>query len=243
MLPDDWRRQLVEVIRGAETPDTSWFSGGPHLSPTEQIAIYQEQYRLRLGDALREELPGCLHLWGNEADAVLFAYLNAYPSESWTLDRVHQHLPRFLCETGRDAAWIEMAELECAVSRSFEARDVPPLPPEALTGTPALALSPAVERLRFRFPVHRLRSALLMEEELPSLEEGDYPVILCRPERQVRHLELHPAAWALVDTIGQGGSLAEALAVASRDTDPTWLAGQLGSWFQLFVERRVLVAG
>ena len=87
-LPPDWQEQMVDWIRGASPPSGEWFAGGPALGPQQQIEVYVRQFRLRLMDCLREDVPGYAALAGDRCDAVLAAYLAAYPPRSWTLSDV-----------------------------------------------------------------------------------------------------------------------------------------------------------
>ena len=70
-LPDDWRETFVEMVQGKRPLEADWFTGGPALSPMEQIEVYKNQYRLRLYDALVEEVPGLAHLLGGGVEPTL----------------------------------------------------------------------------------------------------------------------------------------------------------------------------
>ena len=58
MLPADWQVRFVEMVRGAAPLEGTWFAGGQGLSPVEQIGVYRDQFRMRLGESLSAELPG-----------------------------------------------------------------------------------------------------------------------------------------------------------------------------------------
>jgi hypothetical protein len=229
MLPPDWQEQLAAVIRGAAEPDLSWFACGLTLSPQEQVGVYQEQYRLRLWDALVEEVPGLRWLLGDRAQEVLWAYLDACPPRSWTLNRVADRLAGWLRDAGHPQAWVDMAVLDAAVAASFDAADGRPLTPEALTLD--LSLTPHVRLLELRHTVHLVRSAALERREVPALEARDLRLVVFRRGHGVRHAEAEDGAWALLRAIEAGTPLVEALGGLEPE-DGAKVAG----WFQGFAE-------
>jgi len=239
-LPPDWRTRMVEMIRGAAPLDGSWFAGGPALGPVDQIGVYRDQYRMRLGDALIEEVPGwCALVDEAERDAVVAAYLSAHPSRTWTLNRVADAFAAWLERRGAPVEQVEMARLDFVVQRGFEAADGRPLRPEDLASVPPLRLQPHVGLLRLTTDVHRARAAALAGRSLPELSRGDFPVVVFRRGVRMRHWELPLGAWAVLDGIGRGlpvgAAIERALVEGLLGEDD--LGERLSGWFRDFVTR------
>jgi hypothetical protein len=243
-LPGDWRERTLAMIRGAEPLAGDWFSGGPVCTPLDQIAIYADQYRMRLGDAVRSEIPGLVHLMGEATDDQLRRYVAACPSRTWTLHRVAERLAGWLAEQGAPRAWVEMAELDRAVQRGFEAADLPPVTPERLAVEPTLVLQPHVTLLRLSWNVHEVRSAVLSQKEAPELREGHFPVVVFRRGTRMRHWEVPIGLFALLDAIGEGSSVALAIDAAFRSgrVDLPTLQREIGGWFREMATRSLVSA-
>lgn len=235
MLPEDWRTRLAEVVRGAEEPDPSWFTGSATLTPAEQIGIYQEQYRLRMRRALVEDIPGVRHLLGARAEEVLDRYLAERPTSSWTLNHLAYALPEWLDARGAPIAVRDMARLEVAVARSFVARDPKPLDAGGLgPGTP-LRLTPPTTLLRLHTDVHQVRARLRAGGTPRPPRASDARVLVYRSGGAVRHTELEPGAFALLEAFSEGASL-DAVIDAVPDLD----VAAVGRWFAWFAERSLL---
>ncbi|MCO4746986.1 MAG: putative DNA-binding domain-containing protein [Proteobacteria bacterium] len=245
MLPADWRARMAEIVRGAEDPDASWFAGGVVLGPLDQIGVYRDQYRLRLGDAVRDELPGFCALVDDaeRIDELVFAYLAAHPSQSYTLNRIADAFPAFLATQDVPQAWLEMVALDRAVMDGFEAAEGHTIRPEQLATTPRLRLQPHVRLLRLQHDVHRFRSAVISDEPLPELAEQAVCLVVFRRALKMRHLEVPPSCLAVLEAIGEGAALGDALSEAvAAGADPSVLQERLGDWFRLFAERDLVEA-
>lgn len=241
-LPDDWRERFVEMVRGAEPLKADWFTGGPALSPMEQLEVYHGQYRIRLYEALADEVPGLTALLGPGAEPYLRAYLYDRPSGSWTLNRVGHGLVAWMTERGAPQPFLDMAQLDLAVQTGFDAADGEPVPPEAFASMPALRLQAHVQLLRLRSNVHWIRSASLSGKEAPELVEADYGVVVFRRDRKMRHWEMPKGAFAILEGISLGRSVPEAidraftLGVLNMET----LAEDVGVWFKDFSSRNLV---
>jgi len=244
-LPAGWRRGMVDMIRGAAPLSGSWFRGGPGCTPEQQIGIYRDQYRLRLVGAVKQEVLGLKHLLGDEADDVLWRFVQARPSRTWTLDRIAGGLPEWLAQQPEGtAARVDMARLDAAVQRGFTAANGAALTPEEILGGPIrLALAAPVSLLRLRTTVHEVRGALLAGVEPPAVREEPVCLVVFRRGIRMRHWAVSAAELALLEGIERGLPLAEAVEEPVRTgvMDGATLATEIGGWFQAFAERRLLV--
>jgi Putative DNA-binding domain len=237
MLPPDWQRQMVEQIRGAQPAAGDWFSGGPGLSPTDQLEVYREQFRLRLIDAVVEELPGLCHLLGDGRDEVLWAYLQDHPPHTWTLNRVADHMPAWLEARGGSPAQVQMASLDLLVSAGFEAGAPRPLEPASLLGAPYLRRTPPTGLLHLSWSVHQVRSAVVGGTAPLQLEPGDWHLVVFRRGLRMRHLEIEPPLWRILAALDGTKPLDQALGEGLQGGDlPADLGGALQRWFRQLAE-------
>jgi hypothetical protein len=230
---------MVEMIRGAETLNASWFTGGPALTPLEQIGVYRNQYRLRLHDALADEVPGFVAMVGDGAEPLLRAYLFDCPSGSWTLNRISYGLVAWLEQRMCPARFVDMARLDVAVQQGYEAAGADPVPPEAFATMPKLALQAHVTLLRLSHNVHWLRSAALMGKPVPEPEQGDYGVVVFRRGIKMRHWEMPKGAFAILEAIDAGKTVPESIDVAFSQgmLNAETLAADIGQWFKDYTSR------
>lgn len=206
----------------------------------ERINVYAHGYWSRLLECLREDFPMLLAALGDEMfDAFAIGYLQAYPSQSYTLGKLGARFPQYLeetspqaddADTGADAnAWlvplIELAVLERAVSDIFDApggETLGFLTPEGLAAiepqrraTMRLAPLPTFRLLRFRSEVNDYFSALRESSEpqaVPLADLGDTYLALSRREFVVRRHPLTREQFELLTSLAAGEPLGEALA-------------------------------
>lgn len=242
-LPDDWRQQMADMVAGRTPLDDALFAGGPILSPIQQIGVYRRQYQLRMYDALVDEVLGLHKLLGDRARDVLWAYLDAHPSHTWTLNRIADRIVDWLRENDAPIEQIEMAMIDRGVQQGFEARNGTPITPESLAGMPRLRLQPPVGLLRLTTNVHVIRGAVLADKEAPPLEHGlDVTLVLFRRDNRMRHWELNPAAWTVLKGISEGKDLMEAISVAIEQglVTPESLADEVQGWFKDFAQHQLV---
>lgn len=242
-LPEGWQTQLVDMIRGAIPPDPAWLGGGVGLSPTQQLAVYQEQYTLRMASALRQNYPGLCAWRGPCSEHALVTALREDPPRSWTLERVGLGLPEWLARHGAAPAEVELAQVDRAVTLGFSAADTRPLDPGALGPDTPLALGPHVSLLRLTHSVHRWRAQALSGQPPDPLEPGAFSVVVYRHEDRMKHLEVHPTALLLLEAL-DGRALLQALPEAlARGADAAELGAHVGAWLATFTARGVVGAG
>jgi hypothetical protein len=222
------------------------------LTALERLQIYGSAYYARLLECLREEFPVLLHALGEETfDAFAFAYLQKYPSHSYTLNQLGAALPHFLTETrpvGAEETWpdflIDLATLEWNFSEVF---DGPGVEGESLfDSAQLLAISaeewtsarlvpvPCLRLLTLRFPAHRYYSAVRRQEGVEPPEPSETYLAITRRDYVVRHYPLERTAFVLLQQILAGKCVGEAIdAVAgSAEMDLDLLALRLQEWFR-----------
>ena len=97
---------------------------------------------------------------------------------------------------------------------------------------------------RLRTTVHETRSALMTGAEPPAVREEPVNLVVFRRGIKMRHWAVSAAELVLLEAIGQGVPLAEAIEEPVRRgaIDGVTLAAEIGGWFEAFAERRLLVA-
>src|SRR5262249_36362294 len=127
-----------DELAGVSVPDV--IRASRTLTPVERVAIYQRMYPIRMYEALEGDYPALQHFLGDDSfDALVRAYIETYPSRSYSLNRLGDHLPEFIRTTSgikRPDFCYELARLELAVTEVFDAPETPPLSEAAIAGVP-----------------------------------------------------------------------------------------------------------
>ncbi|HVS34082.1 MAG TPA: DNA-binding domain-containing protein [Gemmataceae bacterium] len=226
------------------------------LTAMERLAIYGNSYFLRLLECMREEFPAVAHCLGAETfDAFSNAYLQKYPSRSYTLCQLGARFPGFLVETrppreeGEPAvSWPEfladLALYEWTFSEVFdgpgvEGRDV--LDEEKVRAVPPerwpdarLVPVPCLRLLPLRFPVQEYH-AQVREEKSPSVPApAETPLAVVRRDYVVHYSTLSPLEYRLLSSLVAGRRVGEVIeeVAQSPGADLDHLAANLHDWFQ-----------
>ena len=223
-------------------------AGSDRLSPAEQVDIYRRQFWLRHIDSLREDHPGLCYILGDDGfEAFCRAYLSAHPPRTPSLRELGADVAAFAegwegFDPQRRALAVEMARYELAFVDVFDGADVPPLDPQKLAALPdeawetaRIVLHPLMARMRFDYPVHRLRYAIRegKQPELPAAEPTR--VVLFRRDLVIHYEELQPLAHELLEALAAGEALVGAmnrLAAAAGPAAEAELQASVGDWFR-----------
>ncbi len=101
-----WMQGCIVHDEGVEAA-ARWIKPSARMAPVERLDIYRGMYEVRLVEALRVDYRALERFLGEEIFGELAAmYLRAYPSRSYTLNRLGDGLPGFV----RVLAELELAE-------------------------------------------------------------------------------------------------------------------------------------
>jgi hypothetical protein len=211
-------KRLAEVILPSRT-----------LTAVERVGIYHGMYLLRMEEALATDYPGLKHLLGDRAFfALVRAYVQEYPSRHFSLNRLGDHLPEYLLRApglARRAFCHDLARLELALSRVFDAPQTLPLTPDAIEAVPPQAwenarLVPvaALAVLAFRYPVGAYLDSVSDEKSHahPRRRREDTWAVVYRRDYSVWRRDLSRGAHHLLSEVIAGRTVGEAVASAMR---------------------------
>jgi hypothetical protein len=220
----------------------------------ERLDIYHRAYFARLVECLRDEFPVLLHALGDEAfDAFALAYLQKYPSRSYTLNLLGSYLPQYLAETRppeeeSGLSWpdflVDLATLELNFAAVF---DGPGVEGQQLLDVETLQLLapeqwlesrlvpvPCLRLLTLRFPANKYYRAVRKKKQ-PALPQPR-PTYLALTRRQfiVRHYEFSRLQHVLLSALVAGDSVADALEKTAATAGPQLarLEGLVHKWFR-----------
>lgn len=234
------------------------------VTAADRLAIYANAYYARLLECLASFFPVLKTAVGDEVfEGFAFEYLQHYPSESYTLDRLGDNFARFLDETRPEpeegsepgeVSWpdflIDLATLEWTLNKVFDGPGVefqPLLTAEALQAFPPESFAdarlvpvPCLRLLTFRYPVNAYYTAARHAEEgeevaVPDPEEER--IALSRRDFVVRRYPLDAAQYALLEKILADETVGEALAAAAEVSglDDEGLGDAFQAWFRFWV--------
>jgi hypothetical protein len=222
-----------------------------------RLGIYADAYRLRLGEALGNDFEALHGLLGDEQFyKVCLKYIEAHPSQHFSLRYFGQHMAIFLRLTEPYAGQpvlAELAEFEWALIDAFDARDS-----EVVTLDDMRKLAPAawpemrfdmhesVRRLEFAWNVQQLWNALKEDStpEPPQRSEAAQPWLIWRRELMTYFRSLTvQEAWAL--DAARGGENFSALCEGlcewvEEDKAAVTAAGFLHRWVSDGLIKKVL---
>ena len=228
-------RQFPHLIRPSRTLDSF-----------DRIGIYRGMYLARLQEALEADYPGLLHFLGRKRFSDLArGYVDRYPSQSYTLNRLGDHLPEYIRSSPgmvRKDFLYELARFELLMSRLFDAEESAVLTPEAIAAVPpesweTARLKPiaALSVQALRYPVGAYLEAARQGIPRPGTRRKDHWAVVYRRHYALRWLDLTRPAYRLLHALISGVPLGDALSgVLSHRRQPVGEV-QLFSWFRGWV--------
>lgn len=214
---------LVRRDGAAAHPDLELFvNGSSRLSAARHLDIYRYSYVARLRECMKNQFSALTYALGEELFQ-MFAdqYLDAYPSDSYTLNELGGRFPRFLQETRPDAgleekeSWIDfiiqLAHFEYTLSVIFDAHsDDESQPADDDTPDEELKLNPLLRLFHHPYPICRyyLDVTRKREPELP-LAEDSYCVVT-RNNYRLGLLEINLAQYHFLRVLVRENSVGKA---------------------------------
>ena len=217
------------------------------LTSFDRIEIYNKQYWFRLLDSLYEDFPGLRALIGDERyHQMSIAYLDKYPSTSFSLRDLGQHMEKFLT---REPKWTaphhrlarDIVRLEWAHIVAFDGDELPPLEVDELLdgadpATLRLYFQPYLTFLACDYPVDdfiitvrrreepRGEASNAVSEKLPRAKtrKVNLPkpeksyIVVHRHDHGVWYKRLEPEAWRICRALQKGLTAAGSLRARPR---------------------------
>lgn len=248
-------RSTTAVAQGLVTANS-------RMSAIERIELYNRQYWFRLMESFMDDFPGLMAVLGERRfDKLMFTYLQKYPSRSWSLITLGQHLRGFInshpkLTAPHTALAFDMARLEWAQIEAFSAEELPPLSTETLQSTPPsrlrIGLQPHVRLLHLHhaaddflvsYNKEQLRNDAshtllypprpLRQKLFRRAKSKDIFVAVHRHDFRVYFKRLDPDAFALLSSLRDGIPLQKAFDTVARKAhlSPEEWSHSVQMWF------------
>jgi len=222
------------------------------MTSAERIGVYHGMYLMRMEEALETDYPVIrYHLGDHQFAHLVREYVERYPSTSYTLNRLGDHLPQFFLDEPEwhEAGFLhDLARLELAMTEVFDEQESP-----VLSATELEAVPPETwEEARLR-PISAFRLLEFKHAVIPNLvayhEDRPSPsprrraswVALYRRDYSVLRLELTRAEYDLLKAIVDGAPLGEALATAAASKSQRQQA-KVFRWFRTWISEGLFTA-
>jgi hypothetical protein len=236
------------------------------LTSFERIEIYNRQYWFRLLDCLYDDYPGLRAILGDPKFRRLrVAYLEHYPSNSFTLRDLGSRLVQFLIERPElthphEEIALDMARFEWAQVVAFDGLALPAVSVDELLGVnPAklrLQRQPYLTLLKLHYPLDdfvialKKRDAAMRGEASNAVDTSQDKqskpqrrprlpkrqqifLVVHRHDNALYYKRLEPQAYALLQALQDGKSLAKACEIAVKGANGAGekVAAKIGDWF------------
>ncbi|HLX71425.1 MAG TPA: DNA-binding domain-containing protein [Verrucomicrobiae bacterium] len=250
-----WRdgRSMKKVATGFIKPND-------RLNSFERLEIYNRQYWYRIKDCFYEDYPGLRAILGEDRfERLALAYLEQYPSESFTLRNLGRRLVGFLEANPRlikplQKPAVDMARLEWAHIEAFDNEARPRLQVDSLLGADPdkvqLGLQPHLTLLQLGYELDnflvKLRHGQALRSEASNamtqrrvgqrrpikkhLRPKSISLAVHRHDDTVYYKRLQPAQFRLLSAFKSGATLTEACEMLAESGDLD--AEQIKKWFE-----------
>jgi hypothetical protein len=220
-----WMQSALIRPDGGDAPSANpeyLINGSSRLTAARHLNIYRQSYIARLRECMKNQFSALAYALGEELFQ-MFAdqYLDAYPSDSYTLNELGRRFPDFLEETRPDAgeeekeSWIDfiiqLARFEYSLSLIFdEHSDHENALATASTPDAQLKLAPSLHLFQHPYPICRYYLDVTRKQnpELP-LEEDSYCVVT-RNNYRLSLLQIKPAQYYFLEILARRDSIAQA---------------------------------
>ncbi|MCR9245411.1 MAG: DNA-binding domain-containing protein [bacterium] len=218
----------------------------PRLDAAAMLQIYNGGYLARLVEALQGDYGAVAHVLGADGFQDLVArYLAEFPSRHPNLNRLGRCLPAFIARDDglpHRAFVAELAELELACARAFDAPEFEPLAvdqfgdvaPEQWMSA-RFTSNPSLQLLAFEHPVDEFYQPWKEGSPVDVPEPLSSHVAVFRKDERVWRQRFTPSMHAVLSALVGGQPLGEALA-AAEEGEP------VAEWFQSFAADGLFVS-
>jgi hypothetical protein len=222
------------------------------MTPAERLGVYHGMYLMRMVEALETDYPVIrYHLGDHQFGHLVREYVQRYPSTSYTLNRLGDHLPQFFLEQPDwpDAEFLhDLARLELAMTQVFDeqeslvlgSEELEAVSPEAWEGARLRPIA-AFRLLEFTYAVIPSLVAYHEDRPAPSPRRRASWLALYRRDYSVLRLELSRAEHDLLRSLVGGAPLGEALATAAASKSPRQQA-KIFRWFRTWISEGLFTA-
>jgi hypothetical protein len=193
------------------------------MAPLERLAVYQGMYPLRMHDALAADYTGLKAFLGPHMFEHFVAdYVAKHPSRSYTLNRLGDHVPRFLktWHHPKRAFLADLARLELAVTETFDAEEgsspaAPPAHVDVDWEGRRFGIAPTLRLLSFRHAAGPALDALKAGRRVSTRPKPSWAAVH-RRSFVVYRLDLSRGEYHLLSALAGGEPLGKALRLAAR---------------------------
>ncbi|MCB0417462.1 MAG: putative DNA-binding domain-containing protein [Bdellovibrionaceae bacterium] len=187
-----------------------------------RLGVYRDMYRVRMSESLQMDYGLLQSVVGEEEfESLCWRYLKDFPSTSYTLNDLGRNFADFLEIQADLPPYVgEIARLEYAIVRSFDAFDPTPADWVELSALPLETLCqkslrplPSFVGERFNYNLNSLYDAYVDETLSPGIvpQEQVCNLLFFRENFQVRRLSVEDLSWKLYQGLRESRDFGEAL--------------------------------
>jgi hypothetical protein len=239
------QRDLQRHVLEGDAAIAAAVNGTPAVPAATRLGVYSNAYRIRLTDALGDNMPNLRAFLGEDGfGAVAARYIDEHPSQFASIRWFGDRLARELERSHPGQPWLaELARWEWALAASFDARDASPIGIDALDtvapgdwGDLRLEFHPSVQQLDLSTNAQALFKALSGEQSPPAaaILDKPQPWLLWRQDLKTQYRSLEPDEAAALAAVRGGGTFAEMCEALCEwheaDEVPLLAAGMLKRW-------------
>lgn len=218
-----------DVQHDHEKHAEKWVRPTEALTAYERVSIYRDMYLLRMEEALQADFTALAHYLGQHRfDHLVADYVKAYPSVSYNLSRLSDHLPEFIktwpmLKGGKLTFCTDLARLELTVTQIFDAPFSPSLDSLDLFSVPQDAwdrarLVPvhAFALHAFDYPVNDYLDAVMREQDTPPVRKQATCSAVWRHGYEMKRTDLTKTEFRVLSALVEGKSLFDAFTLATN---------------------------
>jgi len=216
------------------------------MTSAERIGVYHGMYLMRMEEALETDYPVIrYHIGDHQFSQLVQAYVRRFPSTSYTLNRLGDHLPHFFLDRPEwpQAAFLhDLSRLELAMTEVFDevetgvlgAAELESVPPEKWEHSRLQPIA-ALRVLAFKYSVVPHLKAYHDDSPSPSPRRRASWAVIYRRDYSVMRLELRRAEHDLLSALVNGVPLGDALATAASAQKTARQQQKIFRWFRTWI--------